>query len=95
MENTMKPNRMWKGAFAVVGATIAACAACCISIPLVVSLLAWAGISGVGALATGWYLGAAGVFVAGLLGYYLVRRHRKGRARREAASCGCESTCRT
>lgn len=77
----MKVTKTSRGALTktvgTAGTLAAACAACCVSIPLVGPLLAWLGLSGVGAAATGWYLPVAGVFALGLGVFLVIRRRRK------------------
>lgn len=61
----------------VVGAAalIAACIPCCIS--LAVPLLAWLGITSLGALATSWYIATIGVFALGAAAILYVRFRRR------------------
>jgi hypothetical protein len=59
------------------GTLAAACAACCVSIPMVGPLLAWLGLSSVGAAVTGWYLPVAAASALGLGILLFVRRRRK------------------
>ena len=78
------------GSVGATGAIVAACAACCVSIPVVGPLLAWLGLSGIGAVATGWYLPVAGVSALGL-GIFLLARHRRRLTQRpshRADGCG-------
>ena len=80
-----------------IGAAAAACAACCVSIPVIGSLMAWLGLSGLGAAAMGWYLLAAGVSALGL-GLLLFVRHRRNASRQPTDSvgdCGCRNSCQT
>jgi hypothetical protein len=65
------------------GALAAACAACCATMPLATPLLAYAGISGLGAWATGWYLPVAVAATAVVVGTLILRR------RRLAGQAGC------
>jgi len=78
----------------LAGAAALACLPCCLSIPLVAPLLAWLGISTLGAAASGWYAGMAGVFVLGAAAFLVLRR--RAAARNAASSrCGCAGACRT
>ena len=83
------------GTVGTTGAIVAACAACCVSIPVAGPLLAWLGLSGVGAATTGWYLPVAGVSALGL-GVLLFVRHRRRITQRStqiADGNGCGSRC--
>lgn len=83
------------GAAGALGLVAAACVACCAGLPLLVPLLAWLGIAGLGAAVTGWYLAAGGIFAAGV-GATLYVRHRRWAAKsRHAHGCGCATRCRT
>ena len=64
------------GAAGVAGAAalVAACIACCI--PLIAPILAWLGITSLGAVATGWYIGAIGVLALGAAAMLFVRHKR-------------------
>ncbi|HEV2611690.1 MAG TPA: hypothetical protein VGU61_15585 [Noviherbaspirillum sp.] len=78
-------------AMGAAGATVAACAACCISLPLLGPMLAWLGITGLGTLATGWHVGMAAAVAAGFAVIF-VYRHRR-RSMQRSKSCGCNSRC--
>lgn len=74
-------------------ALVAACIPCCIS--LAAPILAWLGITSLGAVATGWYWGAIGVFALGAAAMLFVR-HRRGascRIRQRETSCACGPSC--
>ena len=81
------------GAAGAAGVTAAACAACCISLPLLSPLLAWLGLAGFGALATGWYVAAGGALAAGVAAYVFFRRRRCSPARGD--TCSCTTSCKT
>ena len=72
---------------------VAACIPCCI--PLIAPILAWLGITSLGAVTTGWYFGAMGVFALGGAGMLIVR-HRRGASCQipeRKPSCSCGSSC--
>lgn len=85
-------------AFAGVAGTAAlaaACIPCCIS--LIAPILAWMGITSLGAAATGLYFSAIGVFALGVAAALFIR-HRRGTScrvphRKASSSCnpGCNS----
>ena len=78
------------------GALAIACAACCATIPLAAPLLAYLGISGLGAWAAGWYLPIAGAAAAVVVGALLLRRRRLAKAASPASkTCGCKTACST
>jgi hypothetical protein len=74
----------------VAGAAVIACVPCCI--PLIAPVLAWLGISTLGAAATGWYAGLAGAFAVGLAAFLFIR-HRVAARRAASAQCGCQGAC--
>ena len=81
---------------ALAGATVAACAACCISLPLLGPVLAWLGISSLGALAAGWHGGVVAATVAGfaaVAAIYVAWQRR--RSTRRNKSCDCDTRCST
>lgn len=81
------------GTIGTTGAVAAACVACCVGVPMVGPLLAWLGLSSLGAALTGWYLPVAGVSMLGL-GVVLLVQHRRSRNRpsaHRAAGCECGS----
>ena len=80
------------GTVGTTGAIVAACAACCVGIPVAVPLLAWLGLSGVGAATTGWYLPVAGVSAFGL-GVLLFVRHRRSVTQRSMQSADGGGKC--
>lgn len=85
------------GTVGTAGAVVVACAACCVSIPLVGPVLAWLGLSSLGAVTSDWYLPLAGVSALGL-GVFLFVRHRRSANRlptQSADGCGCGSSCKT
>jgi membrane protein implicated in regulation of membrane protease activity len=81
----------------LAGATVAACAACCISLPLLAPVLAWLGIGSLGALAAGWNAGMvaaiAAAIAAGIGTIYVFRQWR--RSTRRNKSCDCNTQCST
>ena len=78
------------------GALAVACAACCATIPLAAPLLAYLGLSGLGAWATGWYLPIAGAAAAVVMGALLLRRRRLATMSNPASkTCGCKAVCGT
>lgn len=83
------------GAAGAVGLAAAACVACCL--PLLAPVLAWFGLAGLGAAASGWYLAAAGIAAAGLGAVLFILRRRAARALHRAGSgrCGCATSCKT
>lgn len=97
MEVAITKFGLMAGTVGTTGAIVAACAACCVSIPLAGPLLAWVGLSGFGAVATGWYLPVASVSALGL-GIFVFVLHRRRVIRRSTQSadgCGCDSRCHT
>jgi len=80
---------------AAIGA-VAACAACCVSVPFIAPLLAWLGISSLGAIASGWDLAMAGIFAIGLAGFFLMRRRRAVSCSAAATKgeCDCGGSCK-
>jgi hypothetical protein len=93
MESARKKRGIGTRTIGTAGAIAAACAAGCISLPLIAPVLAWLGISSLGAVATGWYLAMAGLFAAGL-GLLILFRRRSCpiRAQRQSSgTCGCSS----
>jgi small-conductance mechanosensitive channel len=78
------------GTAGAAGAVLIACAACCA--PLVASLAAWLGLSGLGMATTGWYWETGAVSAIALVGYLLVRRHKAinfPRSCQTDGRCGC------
>jgi ABC-type nickel/cobalt efflux system permease component RcnA len=78
------------GTAGAAGVALAACAACCA--PLVAPLLAWFGLSSLGAAVTGWYLEIAVVSAIALVGFWLFRRHKnmnRSQYCQVDGSCGC------
>lgn len=74
-------------------AVIAACIPCCI--PLIAPILAWLGVTSLAAVASGWYVGAIGVFALGGA-VMLIIRHRRGAScqiRQRKTSCACDLSC--
>jgi hypothetical protein len=90
-----RDNKTTKRAAGALGATALACAACCAGAPFVVPLLAWLGLSGLTALSTGWYVGAAAVFAAGLAALLLAQRRRAPTCAADLTkkTCNCETAC--
>ena len=83
------------GTIGTAGAVAAACVACCVSVPIVGPLLAWLGLSSLGAALTGWYLSVAGVSGLGL-GIVLIVHHRRSVNRPTAQSAvGCQCGSRS
>jgi hypothetical protein len=85
---------MTKTKLGVAGAValIAACIPCCIS--LAAPILAWLGITSIGA-AAGWYWSATGIFALGAAAVLFVR-HRRGascQVRPRRTSCVCGPGC--
>lgn len=75
------------GTIGTAGAVAAACVACCVGVPVVGPLLAWLGLSSLGAVLTaGWYLPVAGLFILGL-GIVLLVRHRRSIYRAHGTQC--------
>lgn len=96
METKEKKRGIRTGTTAALGAagvTAAACAACCISLPLLGPVLAWLGIAGLGGLVTGWHVGMAAVFATGIAVIYGFRHWR--RLERMNRDCGCKIRCST
>ena len=76
-----------------MAALIAACIPCCIS--LAAPIVAWLGFASFGALATGWYVAALGVFALGAA-FILYVRFRRGaccQVRQPESACGCDPAC--
>lgn len=95
MELARKKRGVWAGALGAAGVTVGACAACCVSLPLLGPLLAWLGIAGLSGMATSWYVAASvlGIGVAALL--FVRRRHRLAlRAMPRNGTCDCGSSCK-
>lgn len=93
MEIKNKKPGSWENKTAAIGAagaTVAACAACCISLPLLGPVLAWLGITGLGALAAGWQVGIAAV-AAGFTVIFAYRYRRRSMQRRRSCSCDSRS----
>lgn len=90
-----RDNKTTKRAAGALGATALACAACCAGAPFVVPLLAWLGLSSLGALSTGWYIGAAAIFAVGLAALFWVRSRRASTCAVDPArkTCNCETAC--
>jgi len=93
MELTRKKRGIGAYAAGAAGATAAACAACCISLPLLGPMLAWFGLAGFGAWATGWYVAAGGALAARVAAYVFFRRRRCSPPRGDA--CSCTTSCKT
>lgn len=98
MESTKKRLGIWTrvfGAAGIAGGAAVACAACCVSLPLIGPVLAWLGIAGFGAAMTGWYVTMAAAFAAGVGIFLLVRERRRSVRRRTHGSGACSGTsCR-
>lgn len=93
MKLTWKKRGAWT--FGAAGIMAASCAACCISVPILGPLLAWLGVAGLGAAATGWYVAVASAFALGI-GVFFIVRHRRRRGHRAAQSertCDCSTSC--
>lgn len=88
-------NKWNKSTTGIMGAVIVACTACCLPLvaPVVTSLLASAGVYGIGNVLNPWLIGGAAalVFVAAFIGVLKWRKsHTSG-----ADTCGCQSSCKT
>jgi hypothetical protein len=86
----MKLSKKQIGTAAGIAGVVLACLPCCI--PLITPVLAWFGLSTLGAAATGWYAGMAGAFLLGI-GAILLVRHRLAARRAASSQCGCRGTC--
>jgi hypothetical protein len=97
MELIRKKRGIWTRAFGLAGVTAAACAACCASLPLLGTVLAWLGIAGgLGAVAAGWYVVAAGMLSAMGIGlFFIARRRRAQPPARNSPTCACGTSCKT
>jgi hypothetical protein len=93
MELTRKKRGIWTYTIGAAGATAAACAACCISLPLLGPVLAWLSITGLGVVATGWYVAMAVVFAVGIAVFFFARQRRQLAQRN--GTCGCSTSCKT
>lgn len=82
-----------KGLLGVTLIGILACLPCCLA-PFVLPLMAWLGISAIGAAATGWYLGIAGVFVLSVAMLYWMRKRKEvvPSCTINPNKCGCDQT---
>lgn len=78
-----------------VAALVAACIPCCIS--LASPILAWLGLASFGAIATGWYFAAVGVFALGaaVILYARFRRGAHCQIRKVQSTCGCGTACKS
>ncbi len=73
----------------VILGVVAACAACCavpIALPFLVAAFAGAGLAGIGAVASAWWLAAAGLALAAGAAAIYVRRRRTARGCEEAGA---------
>jgi hypothetical protein len=59
------------------GAIAAACTACCVSLPVLGTVLASLGLSGIGIASFGWTVGAAMLAMLGLGAFIVARRRRR------------------
>jgi hypothetical protein len=92
----MKLNLKRTGTKGLLGITligILACLPCCLA-PFVVPLMAWLGISAVGAVATGWYLDIAGIFALSVAMFYWMQKRKKivPSCAINPNKCGCDQT---
>lgn len=96
MELTRKKRGIPAHTVGAAGITVAACAACCISLPLLGPVLAWLGITSLGAIASGWYVAAASVFAAGVAAGVFVRWRRRSAplSTQRDSTCGCGTSCK-
>lgn len=96
MELTRKKRGVRAQILGAVGVTAIACAACCASLPLIGPVLAWLGLAGIGAIATGWEIAAAAVFALGVGAFLLVRQYRRSvLPPTHSGACGCRTSCKT
>jgi membrane protein implicated in regulation of membrane protease activity len=84
----MKPSVKGLG---ILGAAAAACVACCVGAAFMLPMLGWLGLTGIGAIATGWYLPMAGVFVVALVAFVVRRRVHAENKVSTQNGCGCNS----
>lgn len=76
-----------------VAALVAACIPCCIS--LAAPILAWLGVTSLGAFATGWHWAAIGAFALGAAAMMFIRFRRGAscHVRQKQNSCACGPSC--
>lgn len=79
----------------IVGGVVVACAACCLplAVPAAASLLASAGVYGIGGDLKPWHIGGAAALVFMVAVSWMWMR-RKSRAS-GASTCDCRSSCKT
>lgn len=73
----------------VILGVVAACAACCavpIALPFLIAAFAGAGLAGIGAAVSTWWLAAAGLALAAVAAAIYVHRRRAGRGCEEAGA---------
>lgn len=95
----MKLNLKRTGTNGLLGVTllgIVACIPCCLA-PFVLPLMAWLGVSAIGAAATGWYLGMAGIFALSVAMLYRMQRRKKiaPSCAITPNKCSCDQTGKT
>lgn len=95
MATTNKWSKTATTGVGIVGAAIVACTACCLplAVPVAASLIASAGIYGIGNVIHPWFIGGAAalVFVVAFVGVLKWRKsHTSG-----AGTCGCQTDCKS
>ena len=95
MELKRKKLPVSAGIVGLAGSTAVACVACCVSFPLLAPVLAWLGVAGLGAVASGWYLAMAFAFVLGVVAILLWHRQGRRACARNARTCACNPHCKT
>ncbi|MES2932682.1 MAG: hypothetical protein V4805_04260 [Pseudomonadota bacterium] len=78
-----------------IGLVVLACIPCCLALPVAAPLVAWLGAVTLGAAATEEYLCMAGIFLLGLGGFLIFRRHQITVRQKQAAAgqCDCATNC--
>ncbi|CAN7594981.1 hypothetical protein LJR289_004319 [Pseudoduganella sp. LjRoot289] len=97
MKNTIKLRRTLATALGIGGAVAVGCSVCCLPFvaPLLLTLLASAGIYCYDDIPGTWIAGSAGVVVLSLLAAWILRRRRERSKDTEAIeSCACKASCK-
>lgn len=76
-------------AFGVLGGTAAACVACCAGTAFMLPMVGWLGLTGFGAIATGWYWPMAGIFALAIVALIVRRSEHVKTTPSPQTSCGC------